>query len=98
MQAQTQQDATTIERFNFEAVGDSRKSIGYLKDNWYIHLSPPTLPGNLGHQFEYAPAKECYLIYSEYHPNGIIKRKARFNGDVVFGKDEYFNDRGKLIK
>jgi len=42
MQAQTPKDTTTVERFDFEAVGDSRKSVWFLKDDWYIHLSPPS--------------------------------------------------------
>ena len=97
MQAQTPNDTTTVERFNFEAIKDHPNGISFIENNWYVNIHP-FHEQFIGGIDKYAPAKEFYLIYSEYHPNGIIKRKARFIGDVVFGKDEYFNERGKLIK
>ncbi|MDR3340766.1 MAG: hypothetical protein LBT25_11880, partial [Candidatus Symbiothrix sp.] len=91
---QTKNDTIMIEKYDYEATENGTKSVSLQKGEWIIDIY--RMPN--GYQNEFAPAKDFYMIQKQYHPNGAIKFKCKFLGNVLFGKREYYDESGKLIE
>ena len=85
-----------IEKYDFERTKGGKKRISYLRDNWLIDVGI-LIKGEGARQYEFAPAKDCYMIRKYYHPNGMIKERGKDMLNVRFGKWEYFDSKGNLI-
>jgi antitoxin component YwqK of YwqJK toxin-antitoxin module len=92
--AQTKNDTIMIEKYDYEATENGTKSVSLHKGEWIIDIY--CMPS--GYQNEFAPACDFYQIQKQYHPNGTIKFKCKFLGNVPFGKREYYDESGKLIE
>ena len=87
-----------VEHFNYKAVeGLSYPSVLLQEGDWLIGISYAKDTKN-GFQDEYAPARDFYIITKIFHPNGVIKYRCKFLGNVPFGYREYFDEAGQLIK
>jgi len=88
-----------IEQYDFDISDGGEKSVVYDRnDDWRIHVwaKPRDATGSIN---EYAPAIDFYVIVKEFHPNGMIKKRGKcMFPDLKFGKWEYFDKKGNLIR
>ena len=84
---------TMAEKFNYEAFGGARE-VSLRQGEWIIDI----FAGPPGCQYEYAPAKDFYMIQKLYHNNGMIASRGKRLGNVPFGIWAYFDENGRLIK
>jgi len=82
------------EKFNYEAIGTARE-VSFNKGEWLINIF--NMPGG-GGQYEFAPAKDFFLIQKMYHGNGTIASRGKRLGNVPFGNWEYFDENGNITK
>ena len=90
-----------IERFDYSLLPEEvrkkgRGCTGWLKDGWKVSISLYS-EGNIT-QWEYAPAKDFYMIVKSYHSNGILKSYCQYLGHVPFGIRRVYDTDGNLIE
>jgi len=91
--AQYNNDTVMIEKFNYEALGGTRE-VSFNKGEWLIDIY--NIPGGI--QYEFAPAKDFYVIQKLYHENGILESQGKRLGNVPFGIWDYFDEKGNMMK
>jgi len=69
----------------------------YERDGWMIFILMKNGDGE-GYATETAPAADFYQIVKYYHPNGMLKSRVKNMLGITFGKKEFFDERGNLIK
>ncbi len=90
-------DSAQIEYYNFNITQNGTRSVAYERgDGWLVEWWSMK-DSSYGACKEYAPANDFYVIYKEYHLNGIIKERGKFM-PVAFGRREYFDENGNCIK
>ena len=63
----------------------------FIQNGWLIDISRATMTYK-----EFAPANECFWIYTEFYPDGIIKRRFHAFGNVIFGCMELYDLNGNI--
>jgi len=69
----------------------------YEQNGWIIFVNRKNDQGK-GFATETAPAADFYQIVKYYHPNGMLKSRVKNMLGITFGKKEFFDERGNLIK
>jgi len=69
----------------------------YEQNGWMIFIDVKNDQGE-GYATETAPASDFYQIVKYYHPNGMLKSRVKNMLGITFGKKEFFDERGNLIK
>ena len=69
----------------------------YERNGWIIETWPKFKNGE-GVQKDFAPASDFYMIIKYYHPNGMLKSRVKYTCGITFGKKEFFDEQGNLIK
>ena len=81
----------------FNKTEGGTKGVIYERNGWIIDTWEKRDSGK-GYQEEYAPAFYFYEIIKAYHPNGMLQRRGKYTCGMAFGKWEYFDEKGNLIK
>ena len=91
-------DSINIEHYDFKVTKNGTENIfqekegGRLIEIWAVSRL------DFGLSKEYASAEDFYMIYKQYHLNGMIKERVKFTCDLAFGKREFFDEQGNCIK
>ncbi|HCO66981.1 MAG TPA: hypothetical protein DIT04_04370 [Dysgonomonas sp.] len=90
-------DSVQIEYYDFNITQNGTQSLAYERGDGWLMEWWSMKNSSYGACKEYAPANDFYVIYKEYHLNGMIKERGKF-APVAFGKREYFDENGNCIK
>ena len=81
-----------IERHDFNKSIREQIDTSFYNKDWNVSV------GENQALYIYAPAIYFYMLRKEYHPNGMIKERGKYMCNLRFGKWEYFDEKGNLVK
>ena len=81
-----------IETLDFKKSIKEQTDIPLYNDDWFICKQ------EIRSLHIYAPASDFYVIRKEYYLNGMIKNRGKYMCNLKFGKWEYFDKEGAIIK
>jgi hypothetical protein len=65
----------------------------FMQNDWLFLLRSTSMTYG-----EIAPANKCFMIYTEFYQSGIIQRRGYMFGNVFFGRWEYYDEQGELVR